>query len=89
MLKKARGVNNKAKFAIWLRILDSEFQLPRCRNGLASQNDCKIDIFGNPISESAAYFFSIILLFIFNPLLELKFLEKYLDAKTFHFRINI
>ena len=51
--------------------------LPRCRIELVSSNAFKIDFVGNTISGLAAYFFFIILKFIFTPIFEIKISDKY------------
>ena len=46
----------------------------------------KIDFVRNPISESAAWFFVVILKFIFTPIFEIKIYEKkFLDTQKISF----
>ena len=47
-------------------------QLAGCRVGLMSLNGSKIDFLINSIFESAAWFFIIILKFIFTPIYEIE-----------------
>ena len=50
----------------------------------------EVDFMRNPISESASWFFVIILKFIFTPIFQIKINPlKFLDTKKFHFRIPI
>ena len=44
--------------------------------GLLSSNGCKIDFLGDPIYESVAWFFVIILKFLFTLISEIKAHEK-------------
>ena len=63
------------------------FLLSGCRDGLVSSIGLKIDFKGDPIFESAARFFVIILKFIFTSILKSKFIKKNsLIPKKFHFR---
>ena len=54
---------------------------------VARPHGFKIDFVRNPIPWSAAWFFVIILKFIFTPFLKSKFMKKnFLTPKKFHFR---
>ena len=72
-------VKNKLHF-IWIK-------LSGCRVGLVSPIGSKIDFKGDPIFESAAWFFISILKIIFTSIFEIKIHEKNsLTPKKFHFR---
>ena len=53
--------------------------------GLVSLNGSKIDFLGDPILQSAAWFFVIILEFIFAPIFDIQIDKKILDTKKIPF----